>query len=63
MWKRVKVALAARFAGHKPRMLASGPRSGRLRNVLTLLLLAVAYGIRTRAERSRWDRWRESHGH
>ena len=56
-------ALTTRFTRVKSWIRAGRRRSSHLRNVFSLALLAGAYLIRVRSERSRWDRWRAAHGH
>jgi hypothetical protein len=60
MWKKAKAALLARVAAGKRWMLANRRRSRQLGNLLVLVLLALAYAVRARSERRRWDQRRGS---
>jgi hypothetical protein len=55
MWTTVKRTLARWLVRWRTWRRVLGKRSGLLRNVFAFLILVVAYAIRTRAERSRWD--------
>ena len=52
---RAKRALAGRLARWRIWRRVLGKRSGLLQNVFAFLILVVAYAIRARAERLRWD--------
>jgi hypothetical protein len=55
MWTKAARALAALVRGWKRWTLAHGWRPAQVRNLFAFLILVVAYAVRARAERLRWD--------